>query len=275
MSLDRSPESNRSSSQESFASYRWTRSGTVRKVKSIGSSSASFIREEASAKRSSMDDIEVTTKRILDNLNVDQGGDKLRKCLMDSPYRQSLESISEYKMKMSFTPKGASSFDSSSSDCADFAVKTTAPDLNANNKGTVLSESSSYLSWIESLNSDYLANASTTEAITADAKTGEWNNFWLNYNNVRNKYLQQNSFSCMSTDNTEDHSSAASVQKEAAEEAESAEDVFYITRTEILETIKCCQKIIDVLQIAMKRTDVKTDSKNDTNYSIPQRTVSK
>lgn len=287
MSLDRSPESLYSPSKDNFvpfaSSYRWSRSNTVRKVNSVGPSSPSCNREETGAiKRSSLDDTEVTTRRILDHLNVEHGGgEKLRKYLTDNTYRQSLESISEYKTKTSFiSQRPSSSFESSSSDCTDYALRTVAGDANANNKSTILSESSSYLSWIESLNSEYLTNASMTDAVAADGKAGEWNNFWLNYNNASSRPLQQNSFSySMSTDNTTDDfldaKSASSVQKEIVE---NPGDLFYMTRSEILETIKCCQRIIEVLQTVLNKTnEMRTENStrnNSMNYIIPQRSVS-
>lgn len=290
MSLDRSTESLDSPSKDNFvpfASYRWTRSNTVRKVNSIGSSTPSSYtakEENSTAKRLSADDIEVTQK-ILDNLNVEHGGrEKLRKCLTDSAYRQSLESISEYKPKISFASqrlpsRECSSFESSSSDCTDYASKIVAGDSNTNNKSTILSDSSSYLSWIESLNSEYLTTTSTGEAIATDGKAGEWNNFWLNYNNARNICLKQNSFSCSTPDNTADDivdaRSTNSVQKEPS--IENPSDLFFLTRSEILETIKCCQKIIEVLQTVLNKTsETKTDNtRKHSSYAIQQRSVSK
>lgn len=55
---------------------------------------------------------------------------------------------------------------------------------------TIQSPSSSYLTWIESVNSEYFGSAvSATEVDNVDSKVGEWNNFWLNYNNARGRYL--------------------------------------------------------------------------------------
>lgn len=285
MSLDRSTESLNSPSKDSFGSftsYSWSRSNTVRKVNSIGSSTPCTVKEQGAVKRLSVDDLEVTTDRILDNLNVEHGGrDKLRKCLTDIAYRQSLDSISEYKAKTSFSSqrppsRECSSFESSaSSDCTECALQTGTGDSNL--KGTTLSENSScYLSWIESLNSEYLSNASITDVASVDGKAGEWNNFWLNYNNARNRYSQQNSFSCsMSTsDNTADDfidsKIADNIQKEQF--SENPSDLFYMTRSEILETIKCCQKIIEVLQSALSKTADNT--RNNSNYIMSKRTVS-
>lgn len=287
MSLDRSTESPNSPSQDNFvpfASYRWSRSNTVRKVNSIGSSTPSHTKEDTPVKRTSVDDIDVTAKRILDHLNVEHGGgEKLRKYLVDNAYRQSLESISEYKPKTSFvsqrpSSRDCSSFESSSSDCTiDYALRTAAADSNSNKSAQHLSDSPSYLSWIESLNT----TSSATEAFATDGKAGEWNNFWLNYNNVRNRYLQQNSFSCsMSTsdnvtdDFTDAKSSRSSIQKEAS--VEHPGDLFYLTRAEILETIRCCQKIIEVLQTVMNKTSESKSSnsaRSSASYIIPQRAV--
>lgn len=275
MSLDRDSESSSSPSKDSsipFATYRWSRSSTVRKVNSIGSSAPTRAKEESSIKRASVDDLEITARRMLDHLNVEHcGSEKLRKYLAENAYRQSLESISEYKTKKSFVSQRppSSSFESSSSDCTDYILKTAVADA------TVLSESSSYLSWIESLNSEYLAGA-------AEGKTGEWNNFWLNYNNARNRYLrQQNSFnySMSTSENTTtdeflDAKGSGSIQKEPS--IENSGDLFYMTRSEILETIKCCQRIIELLQTVMNKTaDIKTDSiRKDSGYFTQQQRVS-
>lgn len=263
MSLDRSSDGSSSPSKDDkFASHKWSRSNTVRKV----NSTPNYTKEEAiTVKRTSVDDTEVTTRRIFDNLNVEHS-EKLRKYLLENTYRQSLESISEYKTKESFATQHlpSRSFESPSSDCTDYMLKTTAAADANNSKNVILSESSSYLSWIESLNSD---NLTATEVFTTtDGRTGEWNNFWLNYNNARNLYLrQQNSCSCNSistTDNTaatDEFLDARSIQKEPSL-AHNPDDLLYMTRADMLETIKCCQKIIEILQNAMK---TRVDSARD------------
>lgn len=267
MSLDRSTESLNSPSKDNFvpfASYKWSRSNTVRKV----NSTPTYTNEEV-IKRTSVDDIEVNARRVLDNLNVEHcGSEKLRKYLSESTYRQSLESISEYKAKNSFASQRppSSSFESLSSDCTDYVLRTATADPN--NKSTLLSESSSYLSWIESLNSENCTAAAAETFTTADAKAGEWNNFWLNYNNARNLYLQQqNSCSCnsMSEHAAADEfldasSSRMTIQKEPS--VEYPGDLFYMTRSDMMETIKCCQQIIEILQTAMNKTleHTRTDS---------------
>lgn len=266
MSLDRSTESLNSPSKDNFvpfASYKWSRSNTVRKV----NSTPTYTREEV-LKRTSVDDIEVSARRVLDNLNVEHGAnsEKLRKYLSENTYRQSLESISEYKTKKTFVRPPSSSFESLSSDCTDYVLKT-ATLADANNKSTILSESSSYLSWIESLNSENFTAETATFA--TDAKAGEWNNFWLNYNNARNLLLQQqNSCSCnsISENNTgvDEFLDASSTQKESS--VEHPGDLFYMTRADMMETIKCCQKIIEILQMAMNKTADGTIRSADSEY---------
>lgn len=281
MSFDRSStESLNSPTKDNFVPYRWSRSNTVRKVNSIGSSTPiAFANKEENVvtmKRASADDIDVSNaRRMFENMNVEHcfnRSEKLRRSWTENTYRQSLDSISEYKRKNSFTippSRECSSFESSSSDCTDYTLRTA--DL------TLLTEHSEYLSWIESLSSDYFTNATQaeTDSTITDGKAGEWNNFWLNYNNARNLYLQQqNSYSYNSVPTSEEFLEAninsSNIKKEPS--IENPDDLFYMTRAEMLETIKCCQKIIEVLQEVMnKTTAVKVDDiKNDSSHNNGQ-----
>ncbi|KYB26005.1 hypothetical protein TcasGA2_TC034027 [Tribolium castaneum] len=190
----------------------------------------------------------------------------------------SLESISEYKTKSSFSTSSlypsreCSSMESSSSDCTDYAVRSTT-ETNREEK-TLMSPGSSYLSWIESVNSEYFGSATTTTAEVSDVdnKVGEWNNFWLNYNSARSRYLSSPYLSTSNEDRTGDELSDAkstcSTQREFTEKM-SLEQVM-LTVDEINEAIKCAQRITEILQNALKRSEHEfDDSKNDSYYSAP------
>lgn len=109
-----------------------------------------------------------------------------------------MDSISEHKTKRSFSPtttltttskETSSSMESFSSDPADYhAIRSQSENSKA--EGTLQSPGSSYLTWIESVKSDYFGSAlSRVENTEIDNKIGEWNNFWLNYSNARSRYV--------------------------------------------------------------------------------------
>lgn len=109
-----------------------------------------------------------------------------------------MDSISEHKTKRSFSPtptltsrsrECSSSMESFSSDPVDYHAIRSQSETCKDAK-TIQSPGSSYLSWIESVKSDYSGSAiSRVEPIDGDSKVGEWNNFWLNYSNARSKYV--------------------------------------------------------------------------------------
>lgn len=193
---------------------------------------------------------------------------------LDSSYRRSLESISEYKTKHSFSSaslflsRDASSVDSSSSDCTDCAMRT----AEIAKDKTFVSASSSYLSWIESVNSEYFgsANHSGGDVVDVDAKVGEWNNFWLNYNSNNNRYLSSPYLSISNEEKLEDLSDAkstTSTQREFTDKQFSLDQIV-LSHEEVLETIRCAQRITEVLQNAIKRNESDFDeSRNDSYYS--------
>lgn len=202
-------------------------------------------------------------------------GERYRKSL-DSTYRHSLESISEYKTKHSFSSaclfpnRDATSIESTTSDCTDYAVRSS---TDVTKDKTLVSASSSYLSWIESVNSEYFGSAnSTAETVDIDNKVGEWNNFWLNYNSSNNRYLSS-PFLYTSTDektleDLSDCKSTCSTQREYTEK-QTYLDQYYLSHDEITETIRCTQRITEILQNALKRTNENDfdDSRNDSYYS--------
>ncbi|KAB0796984.1 hypothetical protein PPYR_11045 [Photinus pyralis] len=250
------------------APMRLSRTGTVRRAATLAS------REE----RGSVDDTSVVLKSehpALDH-NVPE---RYRKSL-DSTYRHSLESISEYKPKHSFssasliTARDGGSIESTTSDCTDYAVRSATDVVNKEN--TLASASSSYISWIESVNSsDYFGSTTNTLSDTVDpeAKVGEWNNFWLNYNSPNNRYLSS-PYLCISNEEKQaedlsDGKSTSSTQKDFNEKRNSLDQLF-LSQEELQEAIKCSQRITEILQHALKRNEIEVDeSKNDSSYSQP------
>lgn len=190
---------------------------------------------------------------------------------LDSTYRLSLESISEYKTKSSFST--ASLYpESSMSDSTDYAVRSATTNTNREADKTLLSPGSSYLSWIESVHSEFFASAtSTTEVTDADNKVGEWNNFWLNYNSARSRYAPSPYPSTSNNDERtadefSDARSTCSTQKKFNDSLEQ----ITLTSEEVNEVLHCSQRITEILQNAVKRSEHETDeSKNDSYYSQP------
>lgn len=194
---------------------------------------------------------------------------------LDSTYRHSLESISEYKTKSSFssmslftTSRDASSLDSASSDCTDCMRSFT--DLTK--EKTFMSASSSYLSWMESVNSEYCASAkSATDVVDVDTKVGEWNNFWLNYSSGSNKFTTSPYLSISNDDKTgeelSDCRSTTSTQREFTDKQISNEQIF-LSYDEVVEAVKCSQRVTEILQNALKRNENDVDeSRNDSYFS--------
>lgn len=199
---------------------------------------------------------------------------------LDSTYRRSLESISEYKTKSSFSSSSlhynsrdfSTSIESPSSECNDYAIIGAGESQKETDK-TFSSVSSNYLSWIESVNSEYGGNVTTTDntkndVVDIDTKVGEWNNFWLNYNSPQNRYLSS-PYLCVSNeertvDDVSECKSTCSTQKISTEQIMLGID-------EIMEAIQCSQRVTEILQKAIKRSDEIDQSRNDSYYS--QRTV--
>lgn len=189
-------------------------------------------------------------------------------------YRRSLDSISEYKTISSGHSKTRSSLESSASDYTDYILSI--PTSEANREQHLLSGSSSYLSWIESVNSDLFTNSLTPELANCDNIGGEWNNFWLNYNSARNKYVPD-SFVCMITeDATDDLSDTKSNSEEQKHDNDNESgQFFYLSREELVESIKCCERLSQLLQNALERHDNKfNDNKSETFFASPIHSVS-
>lgn len=223
-------------------------------------------------RESSIDDCDLTR---FDKPEPQQQPERYRRSL-DSTYRHSLESISEYKTKSSFSSSSlhynsrdcSTSIDSPSSECNDYAI--IGGESRKDTDKTFSSVSSNYLSWIESVNSDYCgATENANDVVDIDTKVGEWNNFWLNYNSPQNRYMSS-PYLCVSNeertvDEVSECKSTCSTQKISTEQIMLGID-------EIMEAIQCSQRVTEILQKALKRSDEIDQSRNDSYYS--QRTVS-
>lgn len=277
---DSSPKDSQSESSNSSpnAVYMLRSEKEVNDLILFGASSTRHHRS-ATVRRASLKNKEGSFARSQDDLNVPVviNPERYRRSL-DSTYRQSLESISEYKTKKSFSSTASlgykESIDSTCSDCTDYATRSSS-DLKDDYKAFPSPCSATYLSWIESLNNEHFANQSAiSEVVDVDSKVGEWNNFWLNYNNPNNRYLSS-PYLCTSNedktgDDISDCKSTCSTQREFNEKLSSEHII--LTLEEVQEALHCSQKIVDILQRAMKRTDNDTDlfverSRQDSYYS--------
>lgn len=201
--------------------------------------------------------------------------DKYRRSI-DSTYRHSLESISEYKTKRSFSSciypsREGSSLDSTTSDYTDYIRRHSSDTYNAKDLDkTFISPSASYLSWIESVNSEYMGNSlSNADVVDIDNKVGEWNNFWLNYNSPHNRYVSSHYNKLSNEDKTADEfsdcKSTCSTHRDFTEKISG--DQVVLSYDEITEILHSAQKITDILQKAIKRNDEIDRSRNDSYYS--------
>lgn len=200
---------------------------------------------------------------------------------LDSTYRQSLESISEYKPKnfVSSTSLGPTPYrdnlESTCSDCTDYATRSATVERDGmhDNRTFQSPSSASYLSWIESVNAATISATSATPTklpnsanstldeknMDVDSKVGEWNNFWLNYNNPHTRYMTSphvgNSTTCddRTGDDVSDCKSTCSTQREFNEKL--AGEQVVLTFDEVQEALNCAQRVVDILQKAIKRSD--------------------
>lgn len=230
-------------SMSDLSSSTFFRSGTVRRV-SAGS------RKDVEVEKEEQEEQEKSPDAIVP--------ERYRKSL-DSTYRHSLESIHEYK-----TYSTSSLVQNSSSDLQDFA--------QIDNDKTIMSQSSSYLSWIESVNSEYFGSgAPSNDFNDCDNKVGEWNNFWLNYNSARSKYLSSTylySQEDKEKDKVEDFSevkSTCSTQRDLTDKGSS--ECVTLTLEEVNEALRCVQKVVDILQVASRRADHDFEDTNNSFYS--------
>ncbi|XP_022909258.1 uncharacterized protein [Onthophagus taurus] len=196
--------------------------------------------------------------------------EKYRRSL-DSTYRHSLESISEYKTKNNFSlypNRNACSMDSASSDCTDYGRRHSSDTFKDCGDKNFVSPSTSYLSWIESVSSEFFGTASSnTDIVDVDNKVGEWNNFWLNYNNPHNRYVSthyKGSVDDRTADDVSDCKSTCSTHKDY--DKISTEHIV-LTYDEVMDIMHYSQKITETLQKAIRRNDEIEHSRNDSYYS--------
>ncbi|KAL3284907.1 hypothetical protein HHI36_019041 [Cryptolaemus montrouzieri] len=235
-----------------------SRTGTVRRANSFRRDSTKSISNE--------DIVTIKSDKISEQISTPE---RYRRSL-DSTYRHSLESISEYKTKSSFSScsffpsRGCSSIDSPYSDCTDYATRSST-DTNKDGSKTLETPESSYLSWIESVQCEYFGSGGNAELSDAENKVGEWNNFWLNYQNSRSGYVSSvyyNSVSQYSQDEktVEDFSdakSSCSTHKDFTDR--NFGETITLSIDDANEILKCSQKITDLLQNALKKNTDNTD----------------
>ncbi|CAG9833680.1 unnamed protein product [Diabrotica balteata] len=208
-----------------------------------------------------------------DKTSPDQSVNSRYRRSLDSTFRRSLESISEHKTKRSFSPTCTLSTASRcSSSLESFSSEHENPIKNCiNNKNDeekpVQSPASSYLSWIESVNNEFIDTAATTEVKPTevnevDNKVGEWNNFWLNYNSARSRYMSSAYLSADEKimDDISDAKSSNSTQRDLGEKP-SGEYVI-LTLEEAHEAIKYSKKLTEIFQTALVRNDHDCENSN-------------
>lgn len=251
----------------STASMLLSRTGTVRRANSFRRDSTKSISNE---------DIVFKRERIGDHFPTPE---KWRRSL-DSTHRHSLESISEYKAKHSFSnasffqTRTYSSIDSPYSDCTDYATKTCSAETKKPENNLVTPESS-YLSWIDSVQKEYFGKgAKNAELSDAENKVGEWNNFWLNYQNSRSGYVSSliyNSVSQYSRDDKvgdelSDARSSCSTQKDFTDK--NFGDTVTLSVEDASEILKCSQRITEIMLGAIKKNgDSRDFSRNGSLHS--------
>ncbi|XP_066149025.1 uncharacterized protein [Euwallacea fornicatus] len=196
----------------------------------------------------------------------------------ESQYRHSLAAITEKRnIKHLAAEFGKGSRAAMSLDSSTAHNTTNDPPIFFNNlleheDKSVSHTSSSYLSWIERVNSEYFDSVvPNTSVQDVDNKVGEWNNFWLNYSNARLRHLSTEQtfssdglFEKTVDDQEEDRKSLASSQRDVTEK--NSMEYVMLTMDEVQETLKCSQRISEILQNAMKRSEPDEGS-NESYYS--------
>ncbi|CAH1106503.1 unnamed protein product [Psylliodes chrysocephalus] len=255
-----------------YGSSSLTRSGTVKRA------GTNFLQKKESSeviKSFSMyedsDSVFIKEKSSPDSVNS-----RYRRSL-DSTFRRSLESISEHKTKRSFSPNCTLS---TASRCSSSLESFSSEPENAiriatntkNDEGKVQSPASSYLSWIGSVSNEFIATpAEIRQSVEInndiDSKVGEWNNFWLNYNSARSRYMSS-AFLSADDRTAEEMSEAKSINSNIKETADRPSGEFILmTIDEIHEALKCSKKITEIFQSALTRNDHDCENSNfETSY---------
>ncbi|KAJ8922370.1 hypothetical protein NQ315_004313 [Exocentrus adspersus] len=204
---------------------------------------------------------------------------------LDSSFRHSLDSISEYKARRSFSPTSLlsntsrefSSLDSSSTEQTDNALRSLTDSVVEDKDKTIPSPNSSYITWIESVNTEYFGSTVTTAEVNGvdtvdNNKVGEWNNFWLNYNNARGRYLsspylneEENRQEPDDVDVSEAKSTCSTTHRVLTDK--NSGDYITLTLDEIQEAVKCTQRTLEILQNALRRNDQDIENLNVENNS--------
>ncbi|CAG9767481.1 unnamed protein product [Ceutorhynchus assimilis] len=199
----------------------------------------------------------------------DETTSAIEKYRKEPQYRHSLSAISERRSRRNLlsneSGKNMHRHSTESPDC----VRKTISDCKEE-KFDHSSTSNSYLSWIESVNSDYFGSTiSNVPAQDVESKVGEWNNFWLNYSNASLRRLSTElTFSSdganQSVDESEERKSPESTQKDGTDK--NSTECVMLTMEELQETLRCSQRIVDIMQNAMKRSEIDEIS-NESYYS--------
>ncbi|XP_056634405.1 uncharacterized protein LOC130443683 [Diorhabda sublineata] len=239
-----------------------TRSGTVKRA----DGSRFFIKKNVVGRSFSEDDDSVFLSKDKVNPVGSCLNNRFRRSL-DSTFRRSLESISEHKKTKPFSPtrtlstSRGSSLDlfSSEQDCA---VRSLTNNKNDEDE-TVQSPASSYLSWIESVNN--IENTTTevqpNDKNDVEGKVGEWNNFWLNYNTARNRYMSSTYLTDdRMADDVSEAISSNSTQKGLGEKPPG--ECIFLTVDEIHEALKYSKKLTEILQTALIRSNHDCENSN-------------
>ncbi|XP_018569770.1 uncharacterized protein LOC108909826 [Anoplophora glabripennis] len=245
----------------------FVRTGTVRRVRS------SSLKKEKELNCIAISNEDTDNNIIVTKTQEQVVNSRYRRSL-DSSFRHSLDSISEHKTRRSFSPtsllnttsRECSSLDSSSSEHTDNALRSLSDNVMEEKDKTIQSPNSSYLTWIESVNSEYFGSAvSAAEVDNVDNKVGEWNNFWLNYNNARGRYLSSpylNGDERMADDGSE-VKSTCSTHRDLTDK--NSGEYISLTLDEIHETVRCAQRITEILQNALRRNDQDIENLNMEN----------
>lgn len=231
--------------------------------------------EESYSRRSSKADMRrgsSLARMISEELNNDgeenqskELPEKIRKALENNAHRQrhSLESISEYKAQTfssaSLYPSAdysTLSMESTSDFSSDYAMMRTHDDQN-DDQTYVNSSSLSYLSWIESVTNETAVASVPAEVNTNtdnnDNRSGEWHNFWTNYNSSRNEYFSS-PYLCPSNSGEDlSYESNGSTQRGFTDK--SIPDHVVLTAEEVNEALNCTQRLMDILRGALKRSE--------------------
>ncbi|CAH0546644.1 unnamed protein product [Brassicogethes aeneus] len=248
------PYFNLDSKESLDLSLTLNRSGTVRRV-----SNTSKRDDENKDNEEEMENVNTKLERMSPDAVVPE---KVRRS-MDSSYRQSLESIHEYRAKTSFSSASTGptrgSIDSTSSEVTDIAQDKD-PDKT--------SQTASYMSWIES---EYFGSSSihSEDYHEYDSKVGEWNNFWLNYTSARSNF-NNNPYFNLSTETKKvcdlsEAKSTCNTQREFMDKNPS--NSVMLTVDELNESVKCSQRITEILQNALRRNDQDLEDSINSYYS--------